>query len=764
MKIHSLLTVLLSVGIPGAIAGPAVAVCVDYHDREHFVGSVGVAVSSTTRLDHDGSHVYLVTEDQLTVVSVADPTTPVNLGSITLPEICEDVLVDGGFLYLAGATSLRVYSLADPAVPSALPAVPLSGSPRRLAKYGSTLLVAAEAADLHVLDCAAPEAPTLETTLAVSGNVVDVAFFGSAGYALAVSSFRLAVVEAADPGAAAVVWESGFSVPGRNVVAGSDRAWVGVYRGSTWETDVWDLSNVTAPVLTATLDEYFTAGVIGGSVGFFTNSSSGDSQIRTWDVESLTAPVRLGQIRPWGGTDLDRDGSLLFVSSIGDELLIVDGSDPTTTLATSDAYAPAILRMQEVGGRIHLTSLGGYCPDAKYQILDAADTDTFAPLGALDLSDRGGIFHTDGSIAVVLESGALSVLDVTNEAAPTPIGSPFGGFSSGRDIRLVGAHAYVLRSFISAQLRVIDVSDPSSPVELAPVPLPNTDVDEMSEVPGYLLVTDATDGLLILDLADPAAPVLVPHGLVIGGTHAIEAAGSWAALKNTDTGDVTIVDLADPTSPQIRGVLSTLPGGGAMAIGESVLYVAGGTGATQRFFQVFDVAAALSSGGPAKLLETVSYQGFRYWAVAHARGMLALPDRLLLGRYFSYDEFCGGSPGVAYDGLLSTFPLQCSATGVEPVLAESSEDTRRIFGSPNPFRGSTRLQFSMPEAGPATIVVHDAAGRRVRGLGTAVYPRGTNETVWDGRDDRGRAVSSGVYFLRLETPAGESTRRVVRIR
>ena len=67
-------------------------------------------------------------------------------------------------------------------------------------------------------------------------------------------------------------------------------------------------------------------------------------------------------------------------------------------------------------------------------------------------------------------------------------------------------------------------------------------------------------------------------------------------------------------------------------------------------------------------------------------------------------------------------------------------------GQPNPFRTSTRLTFTLPRPGPATLTVLDAAGRRVRTLADRSFPEGDHAVVWDGADDAGRRALPGVYF------------------
>lgn len=80
---------------------------------------------------------------------------------------------------------------------------------------------------------------------------------------------------------------------------------------------------------------------------------------------------------------------------------------------------------------------------------------------------------------------------------------------------------------------------------------------------------------------------------------------------------------------------------------------------------------------------------------------------------------------------------------------------------PNPFNPSTRIGFSVAEAGPVELAVYDLRGARVRTLRERWTPTGDHHAVWDGRDDLGRPVVSGTYFYRLRTSQRELTRRMV---
>ncbi|PID79309.1 hypothetical protein CSB20_10795 [bacterium DOLZORAL124_64_63] len=72
-----------------------------------------------------------------------------------------------------------------------------------------------------------------------------------------------------------------------------------------------------------------------------------------------------------------------------------------------------------------------------------------------------------------------------------------------------------------------------------------------------------------------------------------------------------------------------------------------------------------------------------------------------------------------------------------------------VVGHPNPFNPSTTIQLDIPRSGLACVTVHDAAGRLVRTLLREEVGPGPRALVFDGRDDSGRHLASGTYFVRV---------------
>jgi hypothetical protein len=83
---------------------------------------------------------------------------------------------------------------------------------------------------------------------------------------------------------------------------------------------------------------------------------------------------------------------------------------------------------------------------------------------------------------------------------------------------------------------------------------------------------------------------------------------------------------------------------------------------------------------------------------------------------------------------------------------------------PNPFIAAATVAFETKRAGRVTLAVFDVQGRRRVALADDVRPAGRYEVAWDGRDDRGERVPSGLYYLKMTSPSGTATGKILRLR
>ena len=126
------------------------------------------------------------------------------------------------------------------------------------------------------------------------------------------------------------------------------------------------------------------------------------------------------------------------------------------------------------------------------------------------------------------------------------------------------------------------------------------------------------------------------------------------------------------------------------------------------------------------------------------------------------------------DGGVWRRPLSEMVTGVEDDFSQApfgftleqnypnpfwSEATSRSAGNP-----ATTIRYQLPTTTQVVLKIYNTFGQEVRTLVNARQPAGVNAVVWDGRDESGKEVSSGIYIYRLQTGESIQSRKLSFVR
>jgi hypothetical protein len=84
-----------------------------------------------------------------------------------------------------------------------------------------------------------------------------------------------------------------------------------------------------------------------------------------------------------------------------------------------------------------------------------------------------------------------------------------------------------------------------------------------------------------------------------------------------------------------------------------------------------------------------------------------------------------------------------------------------LMNYPNPFNPSTTIVFGLPDGGEVRMSIYNIRGQLVRNLQNGYLPRGFHKIVWDGMDERNRPVSSGLYFIRIDSANSRAIKKVM---
>lgn len=90
--------------------------------------------------------------------------------------------------------------------------------------------------------------------------------------------------------------------------------------------------------------------------------------------------------------------------------------------------------------------------------------------------------------------------------------------------------------------------------------------------------------------------------------------------------------------------------------------------------------------------------------------------------------------------------------------------TRLDQNRPNPFKPATEIPYALAYESPVTLAIYNVQGRLIRLLVSSVQPAGRYRVIWDGMDQKGTLVPSGIYMYRLTAGSTVQMRKLVLVR
>jgi hypothetical protein len=253
---------------------------------------------------------------------------------------------------------------------------------------------------------------------------------------------------------------------------------------------------------------------------------------------------------------------------------------------------------------------------------------------------------------------------------------------------------------------------------------------------------------------------LAPAVSVAGESQAsITVLPSWAGRQ------VVILGVARPSNGMGVLTFAVLDVGACSAIGWNYFYVVGrGSG------QILLRGSTWGDVRPLEFYQDINENG--YWdewdlhlgtgTTVEGESQLSIPERPPCengpARYLSVGTSTDGNCAIATLGMDSP-----PAAVDQPPPGGRSRDLLLRVG-PNPFNPRTLLEFELPMMETVSLSVVDVRGRHVRQVLREMRDPGRHRIVFDGLDDRGQRLASGVYTIVLETPSGSVTDKIALIR
>jgi hypothetical protein len=354
-----------------------------------------------------------------------------------------------------------------------------------------------------------------------------------------------------------------------------------------------------------------------------------------------------------------------------------------------------------------------------------------------DIKTRGNLVYTVDGLA----NGTGGILDISNPANPVAVGTFPGGHNIWIDtkgfmyVALPGLTCYDLNGHATNPLFAWRIESPDGHDAWVRG-------DILFDFRGYAgtfiyNITDRYSPQLLGSIIDPTVTYHHEGRLTEDGRY-LYLCDEFALTPNPD---ITIWDLQNIANPvKVGGIYDP-------TATVHYCYVVGHALAVAYFtagFKLFDIT------NPTQPV-----------LVDHYDTSVKSGEGIFEGAYGCYPFGPGGTIYVSdRPNGLYVFRFDF-ATGIERV---PSAALSLLPNTPNPFGASTTIPFRLERSDDAELVVYDARGARVRALRQGFLLAGDHSVEWDGRDDAGRAASSGVYFCRLRSQGKEAVGKLVLVR
>ncbi len=679
-------------------------------------------------------YVYAVYGRALVVLDVSNPGNPVRVGIGIVPPACDDMEILGDYLYCYCQTLVQVVDVSEPSSPKLEGSFEAVGSLLDIDNDRLYIKNSLASSGLQVYDLADPTAPALlgtsvsplgEEFAVQDGYVVSsygssnggVKIFDATNPTSPVLAGSLAMVEGAQD--VDVTWPYAYAV---NHAPASSR---GLY--------VIDISNPALPSQVAfqasgpfPVDD-FEEIVINGNHAYV---GGGTAPLGVFDISTPAAPVRLPSVVVCEGSfdqRIEVSGRLAVMGS----LCVMDCSNPSFPIPLANyeavpggndlALAPTHFVLPLGGAGLALVNRD----DTQDRSFFQDDPDAY---NSVDVAVRDDYAYITSS-SFVFGFGLVIVFDISDPASPTPVGD-VGILGFLEQITLGLNHAYV-SSF--NRLISIDISDPTAPVVAGEITI-NPVFYDFAVAEPYLYVATYNDGLKIFDVSNPAAPTPVGAGIpevaFSGEPIRIAVSGGHAFVVVTGPNvGVRVVDVTNPLLPAIVGNFAFAPsttGYSEVTARDSFFY-----------FSANGILRAIDASDPTNPIEGGNI------LLGDVSGINVDPPFIYL---------------LGLGGHILTLETDFVATDVG-----AGARSPFVLGQnhPNPFNPSTSISFQLPSPSRALLEIFDVRGSLVRTLADETMSAGPHQVEWNGRDDGGGIVGSGVYFYRLTAGGHSQAKKMV---
>ena len=659
-----------------------------------------------------GTNAYVADRNAgIRVVSFVDPENPVIIGEVDTPGSAWGIDIEGNYAYVADVSGgLQIIDISNPEIPAIIGSLVTPCCPGRIIVHNQVAYVAAGYGDLQIIDVSDPTNPQLFSVLSFDSGSNMIAMSDGLIFVACTGPWLLHIVDVADVLAPEVISTVYFeATSGEGLAVDQGYAYWGAGDPGQEKVRVIDVSDPYNPQHVnsfSTPDRVLKMAVKDRTLYM----SANDVPLLLASLHNPENPEIIGWLdSPGPGRGLEVTDEFVFHGVMGSGLVI--GSLECQFIEVSP------------GGT-------GDHPSIQSAI-NAADNDWTVVL-------ENGLFQGEGNRDLDFQGKAIALISRSNNPDSCIIdcegteSEPHRGFlfQSGESSDAVIEGITIVNGYAD-EGGAIKCENGSSPTIRNCVLMDNYATsggalhcsEEATPLVEYTLLFSneaATGGALFIENSSPTfenCTISYNHAPLAGAAFLLYSTPSFESciLSNSIEGSAIYCVESDPILNCTDVVWNE--GGDWMGCIADQQNENGNFSNTPAFCDPESGDFRLQPGSP------------------------CLPEH----------NDCGVLVGALGEG-------DCLPTGVEGV---PTADRVALSAYPNPFNPHLTIMFSLPADANGSLTVHDVSGRQVRVLKDGQFAQGASEIVWNGQDDQGRDVASGVYFVRLTTVKHQESRKVI---
>lgn len=673
-----------------------------YHKISHCGGpywSRDLALVDSTLLVPD--------EVGLHIIDVSEPDNPVYIDCFNVTETCLRIEVSGDIAYIANTSDgLLILDVSNPQSPQFLGSCNTPDCALSLVVSDTIVYIADRNAGLQIIDVSVSQNPEIvgnfdalnAHNLAISDTLVFVSnYLGN-----------IQVIDVNDPSLPTLVYEY-INTPQwvNDILVIDSIAYI------TTSNDGLLIYDVSDPTVFNLISTYETSHAVAISISQNTAYlSCGYGGFQVLDISNISDPELIGVLEtPRCARNALISDNIAYITDLYTGLEIYDISEPENPNVVGSVDTP------NIASSINISEDIAYVTDytSNIQILDLSDP------GFPYIINSYGIFYIVEDFLIVENYGYAITFDKLyifrlDDLVYPEIISYLEISSTNNSVEYYNSHVYVTSLFEG--IKIINVNNPQYPYIVGECDTPGRAYNlVVSE--DIVYVADYYCGLTIIDVSDLSNPFILPYFTTPGYVYSLAKADDILYLAGGYDG-LKVVDISVPTSPIF--LQSIIPHSDSKfktkpIISDDQLIVEDRNWNEILTFDITDPADP-------ELINTYIWNlSTRDWEV-----------------YEDYLVAINGYNGVSILDLESITPIN------EDFIVQPDIELNNY---PNPFNPTTTISFSILINSNVELSIFNIKGQKIKSLTHDKFTKGSHSIIWNGDDDYGKLVCSGIYLYKL---------------